>query len=366
LCIAPDPNDQVRHCDELDVRLRVELERSNVKNSPLTDSFGRQINYLRISLTELCNFRCVYCVPSEGLKSLPPDKALLRSEIVRLVKIMGTMGVTRIRLTGGEPLLRSDLPDIVRALKAVDSVRDLSITTNGSRLAPMLDPLKEAGLDRINISLDSSNAKRFQEVTGVDEFQKVMNATFLALSAGFPVKLNMVAVKGLAREEIIKFVTLAREYPFEVRFLEFMPLCGSGWGPERFVPISLIRSIVQEHFDLIPESLRGDQVAQTFQLKDGKGKVGFIASLTESFCDNCSRMRLSSDGKLFPCLFSNTQVSVKELLKENAPDDQIEEAIREAARIKPKGNWFREKPYKVEEGTEFQFEPSPLIHNIGG
>lgn len=337
-----------------------------MSDDQLVDSFGRRINYLRISLTDLCNFRCIYCLPPEGLPVLPKCQLLSRTEIVRFVKIIGRLGIHRIRLTGGEPLLRQDILEIVRSLKEIETVKDLSITTNGSRLAPMVGPLKEAGLDRINISLDSLSPRRFCEITRSDAYQQVMSSTFAALRAGFPVKLNMVAIKGLSVEEIIRFVKLACDYPLEVRFLEFMPLCGEAWGRDLFLPIAFIRSVVEEHFELEPELSRGDLAAETFAIRGGKGKVGFIASLTESFCDRCSRMRLSSDGKLFPCLFSDTQVPVRELLRKNAPEAAIIEAIHEAARLKPKGNWFQEHPYGEAQQNEFELRPSPMIHNLGG
>lgn len=332
----------------------------------LFDSFGRRINYLRISLTDLCNFRCIYCLPTGGLPVLPKSQLLTRSEIVRFVKIIGRVGITRIRLTGGEPLLRPDLLDIVKSLKEIKTVKDLSITTNGSRLKQLLGPLKEAGLDRINISLDSLNPKRFHEITRSHAYRPVLEAIFSALEMGFPVKLNLVAVKGLTVEEIIRFVTLACKYPFEVRFLEFMPLAGDAWTKDRFLPMAFIRSVVREHFELEPDGARGEQVAETFKIRGGKGKVGFIASLTESFCDRCSRMRLSSDGNLFPCLFSETQVSVRRLLRENASDEDILAAVREAARLKPRGNWFREHPYRGDFEHEWDPLAMPFIHNLGG
>lgn len=332
----------------------------------LVDSFGRRINYLRISLTDLCNFRCIYCLPPEGLPVLPRCQLLSRTEIVRFVRIVGLIGVNRIRLTGGEPLLRQDILEIIRNLKQIETVKDLSITTNGSRLAPMVQSLKKAGLDRVNISLDSLDPERFHEITRSDSYRQVMNATFSALQAGFPVKLNMVAVKGLTAEEIVKFVRLACDRPLEVRFLEFMPLCGQAWEPDLFLPMAYIRSIVEEHFELEPELARGDRVARTFFIRGGKGKVGFIASLTKSFCDQCSRMRLSSDGKLYPCLFSNSQVSVRELLRESASEETIIGAIRDAAWLKPKGNWFQNHPYRRGYENELEVKPSPMIHNLGG
>ena len=328
----------------------------------LYDSFQRRVRSLRISLTELCNFRCVYCTTSTTVIA-PPSVHLTRSEITRFVRIAGSLGISKIRLTGGEPLLRKDICEIIRALKSIKTVEDLSITTNGSRLAEMLPALKSAGLDRINISLDSMNAKRFQEVTLVDGFRDVMQSVFLALEAGFPVKLNMVALKGLTREEILEFVGLAQSHPLDVRFLEFMPLCGEGWTPDLVLPIAEIRSLVQEHFEL-EEIPRDDAPAQTFRFRSGKGQVGFIGSLTESFCNQCSRIRLTADGNIRPCLFSETQVPIKTLLRENAPDEMIADAIREAVRIKPAGNAFRDKPFNPLEGTLRGAGPS--IRKIGG
>jgi cyclic pyranopterin phosphate synthase len=310
----------------------------------------------------------VYCVPPEGLPAVvPPAQYLTRPEIVRFVRLMGTLGVTRVRLTGGEPLLRKDILDIVRALKSVETVKDLSITTNGSFLAPLVYPLKEAGLDRINVSLDSLDPKRFEEITLSDAYGQVIKSVFLALQAGFPVKLNMVVLRGLTATEIVEYVQMAYDFPLEVRFLEFMPLCGTAWKPEMVWPIEKVRSVVKEHFELLEDGTpRLDSPAQSFRIKGGKGKVGFIASLTESFCDNCSRIRLSADGKISPCLFSDTQVSVRNLLRENAPDEEIIRAIRLAVRLKPRGNWFRDNPFKYEENRELAFASNPMIRSIGG
>ncbi|MGH7198625.1 MAG: GTP 3',8-cyclase MoaA [Candidatus Omnitrophota bacterium] len=334
----------------------------------LIDPWGRRVSNLRISLTDLCNFRCVYCVPPEGLLTIvPPAQYLTRPEIVRFVRLMGKLGVTRVRLTGGEPLLRKDILEIVRALKGIETVKDLSLTTNGSFLAPLVYPLKEAGLDRINVSLDSLDPKRFEEITLSDTYGQVIKAVFLALQAGFPVKLNMVVLRGLTAKEIVEYVQMACDFPLEVRFLEFMPLCGTAWKPELVWPIEKVRSVVKEHFDLMEDEIpRLDSPAQTFKIKGGKGRVGFIASLTESFCDNCSRIRLSADGKISPCLFSDTQVSVRNLLRENAPDEEILRAIQLAVKLKPRGNWFRDHPFKFEEDKDLEFLANPMIRSIGG
>lgn len=317
----------------------------NEKNF-LVDSFGRKITNLRVSLTDACNFKCVYCVPPDGFLALKQSFYLNREEVVRFVRLAGTVGIHRVRLTGGEPLLRHDIVEIVRDIKKETDIQDLSITTNGSRLKPLLKPLKEAGLDRINISLDSLDPARFQQVTLSNSYQQVLESTHAALEIGFPIKLNVVALKGLSTEEILGFVQMAHDFPLEVRFLEFMPLCGSGWQSDLVFPIAGIRSIVREHFLLEEDVDRKDQVAQTFSIVGGKGKVGFIASLTESFCDQCSRIRMTADGKIRPCLFSETEVSVGDLLRKKAADEEIIAAIREAVRIKPAGNQFRNQPFQ--------------------
>lgn len=333
-----------------------------MKTERLVDSYGRTIRSLRISVTEICNFRCVYC-SSADIGLVPPSNYLTRHEIERVTRIACGLGITKVRLTGGEPLMRPDLTEIVRSLKSVEGLEELAITTNASRLAPKLAELKAAGLDRINISLDSMDPERFKEITLVDACREVMSNVSAALEHGFPVKVNVVALKGLRREEIISFVRLAFERPLEIRFLEFMPLCGEAWKPELFLPIAEVRSLVHEHFDL-EELPRHDAPAQSFRIRGGAGRVGFIASLTESFCGSCSRIRLTSDGKIRPCLFSNTEVPLKDLLRSGAPDEKIADAIRLAAWIKPEGNHFHAKPFSPEETAVRG--AGPAIRKIGG
>lgn len=333
----------------------------------LVDAFGRRHHYLRISLTDLCNFQCVYCTPAEGYPTMPPSQFLTKQEILRFVKVIGRLGVHKVRLTGGEPLLRKDILDIVSALKSIESVKDLSLTTNGSRLKEYLRPLKEAGLDRLNISLDSLDALRFKAITLTDAYEEVMASVLAALEHGFPVKLNMVALQGLTRKEIVQFTRLAVEYPLEVRFLEFMPLCGTGWQEDLVLPIQEVRKIILGDFDLDDEEPRLDHVAQTFRIRGGKGKVGFIGSLTEPFCGQCSRLRLTADGRIRPCLFSDQEVPVRELLRRNASEEEIVAAIRQALFKKPAGNPFCEKPFEYSEGQSSEFECETLaVMRLGG
>lgn len=337
--------------------------------APLVDSFGRHVTYLRVSLTDACNFKCTYCVPPDGYTPMGRPNYLDRTHITRLIRLSETVGIERVRLTGGEPLLRHDLVDIVRDIKQSTRLKDISITTNGSRLKPLLQPLKDAGLDRINISLDSLDPARFKAVTQVNAYQQVLEASHAAIAMGFPVKLNMVAMQGLTADEILRFVQMAYDHPIEVRFLEFMPLCGSGWVPDLVFPITRIREIIRERFFLEEEPDRGDQVAQTFRIAGGKGGVGLIASLTESFCGSCSRIRMTADGRIKPCLFSDVEVPLGHLLRENAPDERIIAALREAVRIKPAGNQFKDKPF-TNQGPEAAAQgvasASVVMQGLGG
>ncbi len=306
-------------------------------------------------------------MPEEGLPVLPAHETLTRDEIVRFVEIMSRLGIERIRLTGGEPLLRDDLLDIVRDIKKIEGIRDLSLTTNASRLLEYVKPLKASGLDRINISLDSLEVGSFRKVTRTNCYEKVLQSIVASFEEGFPLKINMVVLKGFNDHEILPFASLAFDYPLEIRFLEFMPLCGSRWKPDLFVPMSRIRQLVAKKYFLIQDFERADSVAQSFRLEGGKGKIGFIASLTEPFCDNCSRLRLTSDGKIRPCLFSHEEVSVRELLKANQSDEEIIKAVLYAVKIKPRGNpFFYDQPFQDGSGVPLALDETPYIRSIGG
>lgn len=334
----------------------------------LQDSYGRVVDYLRISVTDACNFRCVYCIPPNQNKQIRTEKILTREQIVRFIRLAASLGVKRVRLTGGEPLMRPDILDIVRSIKELGIIDDLSITTNGSRLSSLLAPLKRAGLDRLNISLDTLDAARFKNVTLSDAFFEVEKAFYQAVSMGFPVKLNIVAIKGLTYHEILRFVEMAIVHPIEVRFLEFMPLCGESWNADLVIPISSIKKICEEHFELVSEGERGNRVAETYFVRGGQGKLGFIGSLTESFCDQCSRIRITADGKIKPCLFSDVEVPIGELLMRDAPDAELLGALRKAVQIKPAGNMFHGAPFRKD--TDYAATGKPLTNvvmkTIGG
>jgi len=331
----------------------------------LVDSYGRRIASLRISLTDRCNFRCVYCTPPEGFSVTPKPHYLTVDEVVRLVRIVGHYGVGRIRLTGGEPLLRDDIVDVVRAVRAVETVHEVSITTNASRLAPLAVPLREAGLDRLNISLDSLDDARFARVARTAQYARVMAGITAAIDAGFPVKVNVVVLRGMSDGEILDFVALAVRHDIEVRFLEFMPLCGDGWQADMVYPIGGVRDVVRRRYEL-DEQARGDRTAQTFAIAGG-GRVGFIGSLSEPFCNACSRVRISADGRIRPCLFAPYEVPLRELMRGGASDDAIMDAIETAVSNKSRGSQFADTPFH-ESSPQSQAVSGgqPLIRRVGG
>lgn len=303
----------------------------------LTDSYNRKLDYLRISLTDRCNFRCTYCMPPEGITLMPREQILSLEEIARLAAIFVSLGVKKIRLTGGEPLLRKGIVTLVSELAKLPGLDELGLTTNGSLLAPLLPEIIDAGLTSVNISLDSVNRLRFQHVTRVDAFENVLDGIRASLESGLKTKINAVAMNDLGQREVEAFVEFAKKYPVEVRFLEFMPLCGSAWQSEKKLPLATLKAWVESACHLVPIP-RERNVADTFEIAGGRGKIGFISSLTEPFCGTCSRLRLTSDGHLKLCLFSNKQNDLKTPLRAGDADEEIAKLIMQAVWHKPKGH----------------------------
>jgi molybdenum cofactor biosynthesis protein A len=331
----------------------------------LMDSYGRRIASVRISLTDRCNFRCVYCTPAGGFAVAPSSEYLTKDEVVRLVRLLGARGVTRVRLTGGEPLLRRDIVEVVRAVRAVSELDDLSMTTNASRLDRFAQPLRDAGLDRVNVSLDSLDPVRFNQVVRAEQYERVRAGIDASLRAGFPTKVNVVVLRGISDDEIFGFVRMATDHDIEVRFLEFMPLCGDGWEASRVYPIGEIRDIVRRRHDLA-ELPRGDKTAQVFAIAGGRGRVGFIGSLSEPFCESCSRIRISADGKIRPCLFSDYEVELKGLMRSGAGDEELMDTVVTAVSNKPAGNQFIADPFTDTAADRRTVDLGPFIRSVGG
>ncbi|MGH2771825.1 MAG: GTP 3',8-cyclase MoaA [Actinomycetota bacterium] len=325
----------------------------------LTDRFGRVATDLRISVTDRCNFRCVYCLPAGGVEWLEKAKLLSFEEMARAARVFVSLGVTRIRLTGGEPTLRRNLPRLVAMLREVDGDLDLAMTTNGFTLESLAQPLAAAGLNRINVSVDSLMAHKFHEITRRDALDQVMKGLSAAEEAGLgPVKLNCVVVRGTNDDEVLDFARLARDTGWEVRFIEFMPLDAQrAWTRDRVVPASEIIQTIGRIFPLEPD-VTGGEPARTWRFADGvPGSVGVIASVTEPFCSSCDRLRLTADGQLRTCLFSTTESDLRALFRSGAPDEEISGVIRAAVRVKQAGHLI-DRPGFV--------QPARPMSSIGG
>jgi cyclic pyranopterin phosphate synthase len=325
---------------------------------PLLDGHGRRIGDLRVSVTDRCNFRCQYCMPAEGLPWLERDDVLHFEEIERLVALVAAMGVTDVRLTGGEPLVRRDFPQLVAMLAPL--VEDLSITTNGYLLERDADALVRAGATRFNVSIDSLQRDRFFEMTRRDALPRVLRG--LEVLAGFPeahpIKVNAVAMRGFTEDEVLPFAQFAREHPYEVRFIEFMPLdADHAWTPDSVLSGEEIRAIIEQRWALEPVQREAHATARVYRFADGRGSIGFINPVSEPFCGDCNRIRLTADGRLRTCLFSLNETDLRTPLREGADDAELEQIIRDAV-------WRKELKHRVNEPGFVQ--PTRTMSAIGG
>ena len=305
---------------------------------PLVDGWGRRIVSLRISVTDKCNFRCTYCMPAEGLEWLRRDEILSFEEIARLTRIFAALGIDEVRLTGGEPLVRRELPVLVRMVADTPGVRDLSLTTNGILLDRLARPLVEAGLRRINVSLDSLDHVRFAEITRRDALDQVLAG--LAEAERYPelrpIKVNCVAIKGFTEDEVPALAELARRKPYVVRFIEFMPLDADlAWSADQVLTGGEIRALIEAHFGpLVELPAKASSTARRYRFADGAGEIGFVNPVSEPFCSSCDRIRLTADGQLRTCLFSRREWDLKTPLRDGSSDEEIVELIRFAVRHK--------------------------------
>ncbi|MGQ9463243.1 MAG: GTP 3',8-cyclase MoaA [Candidatus Fervidibacter sp.] len=303
------------------------------KTEPLKDRFGRVALKLRISVTDRCNFRCHFCMPLNPVW-LPKPEILTYEEIARVARILAQMGVTKIRLSGGEPLMRRDLDKLVTMLRQIPEIKTVTVTTNGFYLPEMAERLKRAGLDSVTVSLHSLKPERYEEITGRKEvFERVVDGLKTAQEVGLnPVKVNVVIVRGCNDDEILDFAKLARETGLIVRFIEYMPFDGRKlWNPELLVPGDEILRTIETLYALVPLPRKHGSTAQEYCFADGiGGEIGVITSMTSPFCSDCDRIRLTSDGKIIPCMFSKDEYDVKSLLRSGASDGEIASFIRQA------------------------------------
>ncbi len=297
----------------------------------LRDTLQRPVKDLRISVTDRCNFRCTYCMPLDDYDWLDRSEVLTFEEITRLAGLFLQLGVEKIRLTGGEPLARRDLEQLIKSLSALDGLRDLCLTTNGSTLAEKAPALKDAGLRRLNVSLDSLKPDRFRRITKRGDLQKVLHGLFVAKAHGFSsIKLNAVIARGVNDDEILDLVTFSLEHGFAVRFIEFMDVGNANhWQSDALVPKQEILDIINTCFPLREIGRhRGSAPSVDYQCVDGSGDIGVIASVTEPFCASCTRARLTADGRLVTCLFANTGHNLKVLLRGGASDERLRNVLQ--------------------------------------
>jgi GTP 3',8-cyclase len=304
---------------------------------PLADSWGREIKSLRVSVTDKCNFRCRYCMPAEGLEWLGRDEILSFEELTRVVRVLAEMGVEEVRLTGGEPLVRRDLPTLVSMLSELPGVNDLSLTTNGVLLDRYAKPLVDAGLRRLNVSLDSLSHVRFAEITRRDALDRVLAGLQEAERHPElrPIKINCVAIRGFTEEEVPALAELARRKPYVVRFIEFMPLdADERWVEDDVLTGGEIRALIEERWPLMEIPAKASSTARRFRFADGAGEIGFVNPVSEPFCSSCDRIRLTADGQLRTCLFSRREWDLKTALREGATDRDLGGLLRSAVRHK--------------------------------
>ncbi len=331
-----------------------------MSTDPLFDGHGRRISDLRVSVTDRCNFRCQYCMPAEGLPWLERGEILCFEEIERLVRIMASMGVTDLRLTGGEPLVRRDFPRLVSMLAQVPGIEDLSLTTNAYLLERDADALVQAGITRVNVSIDSLQKDRFFQLTRRDSLPQVLRG-LVAIArheSVRPIKVNAVALRGFTEEEAIPFAEFARSTSFQVRFIEFMPLDGDhAWSPDQVLPGDELRAIIDRVHPLEEAPREPHATARVFRFADGVGEIGFINPISEPFCADCNRIRLTADGKLRTCLFSLHETDLREPLRADVSDAELETVIRDAV-------WRKELKHHV--GEPGFRQPARTMSAIGG
>jgi cyclic pyranopterin phosphate synthase len=325
----------------------------------LTDGYGRVVTNLRLSITDRCNLRCVYCMPAEPVW-IPQPEVLTFEELAKIVRVAVSLGITDFRLTGGEPTARKDLPDLVRLIAGTPGVRDLAMTTNGMLLDRLAVPLREAGLQRLNISLDTLRGEKFVHISRREGFRRTWDGILAADRAGFrPLKINMVVIRGENDGEIADFAEMARTRAWQIRYIEFMPLDGDNrWTREQVVTAKEILGIIHRRWPLELESEGPlSDPARIFRFKDGLGDIGIIASVSEPFCSSCDRIRITPDGRLRTCLFSTWETDVKGPMRSGATDAQLADIIRGAVAKKEAGHGINDVSF---------VKPQRAMYAIGG
>jgi GTP 3',8-cyclase len=333
---------------------------SKTSRPKLIDGMGRTIVNLRISVTDRCNFRCTYCMPADNVEFMDRSNLLSFEEIQRVAQIVSRMGINRIRLTGGEPLMRKNLPVLIKMLNEVDGIEDIAMTTNAYFLKDQAQSLKDAGLKRLNVSLDALDPEKFRDVNRRDCLQSVLDGLDTARKVGFKsIKINAVAVRNFSETEIMGLIEMGRSEGFEIRFIEFMPLDSDKvWERDKVLFGHEIIDLIKENYELTPiDNSLEIGPASEYNFADGKGKVGIITAVSNPFCDHCNRIRMTADGKLRTCLFSTNETDLKKLIRSGATDENIIDALNQAVLIKEPGHKINLDDFE---------RPTRAMHAIGG
>jgi cyclic pyranopterin phosphate synthase len=339
---------------------RAQATGAEAAEGPLRDAHGRLISDLRVSVTDRCNFRCQYCMPADGLPWLERDEILSFEEIERLVRLFAGLGISDVRLTGGEPLVRREFPRLVGMLAGIDGIEDLSLTTNAYLLERDAEALVAAGIGRVNVSIDSLARDRFFQITRRDALPQVLRGleAIAAFEQVRPIKVNAVAMRDFTEQEVIRFAELARSTDYQVRFIEFMPLdADHAWTPDSVLTGEEIRALIDAVHPLVEREREPSATARVYGFADGRGEIGFINPVSEPFCADCNRIRLTAEGRLRTCLFSLHETDLREPLRSGATDAELERTIRDAV-------WRKELKHHVGEPG---FRPPPRsMSAIGG
>jgi cyclic pyranopterin phosphate synthase len=305
----------------------------------MRDNYGRNINYLRISVTDRCNLRCVYCMPEEGVKSLSHDEILRFEDTIKIVKVAATLGINKIRYTGGEPLVMKNIDKLIYETSKIKGIGDIAITTNGILLSNMAGDLKKAGLKRVNISLDTLNREKFKSITRIGDLDKVMEGIYKCLSLGLqPVKINTVLMRGINDTEFEDFLNLTRQLPVDIRFIELMPI---GEGAKMYEKNKLsFTEILESHPELIKIETEKSSTAELYKLQGAKGKIGFISPVSCKFCEDCNKIRLTSTGTIKPCLHSEEEINLRKYLND---EEMLTAVLKSAIFNKPLEHHLKEE-----------------------
>src|SRR3989304_7377961 len=318
----------------------------------LIDTQNRVINYFRVSVTDRCNLRCIYCMSRDGVDMKARSEILSFEELEKIISVAAKSGVSKVRITGGEPLIRKGLIDFISRISKISEIKDLSMTTNGILLKENVFALKEAGLQRVNVSLDTLDPQKYREITENGEIERVWDGIFEAERAGLlPVKINLVVVRGLNDNELCDFSQLTRKYQYDIRFIEYMPVGATNyWSREKFMSSSeILERISKKLGELTPLETSNHSPATYFKLSNSKGRIGVISPISNHFCSSCNKLRLTSDGRLRACLFSDDEVDLKAILRSNCSAENINNLLKEAVLRKP-------KDHNLKEGESFLLE----------